>query len=75
MEPQESAVQYSRWNNIQDEVSISVSTLESSSCERVYNKLCTGKLGIAMKVVGGIILFWVIFIISYVTGYYIHKCK
>ncbi|XP_044527166.1 small integral membrane protein 1 [Gracilinanus agilis] len=75
MEPQESAVQYSRWNNSQDEVSMSVSTPESSGCERVYNKLCTGKLGIAMKVVGGIVLFWVIFIIGYVTGYYIHKCK
>ncbi|XP_016282927.1 small integral membrane protein 1-like [Monodelphis domestica] len=75
MEPQESTVQYNQWNNSQDEVSMSVSTLESSGCERVYNKLCTGKLGIAMKVVGGIVLFWVLFIIGYVTWYYIHKCK
>ncbi|XP_056660806.1 small integral membrane protein 1-like [Monodelphis domestica] len=75
MEPQESAFQYSQWNNSQDEVSMNVSTPENSGCERVYNKLCTGKLGIAMKVVGGIVLFWVIFIIGYVTGYYIHKCK
>uniref|UniRef100_A0A4X2M6G1 Uncharacterized protein n=1 Tax=Vombatus ursinus TaxID=29139 RepID=A0A4X2M6G1_VOMUR len=42
---------------------------------RICTKLCTGKLGIAMKVAGGIVLFWVIFIIGYVTGYYIHKCK
>uniref|UniRef100_A0A5F8GQZ4 Uncharacterized protein n=1 Tax=Monodelphis domestica TaxID=13616 RepID=A0A5F8GQZ4_MONDO len=39
MEPQESAVQYSRWNNSQDEVSMNVSTPESSGCERVYSKL------------------------------------
>ncbi|XP_016285187.1 small integral membrane protein 1-like [Monodelphis domestica] len=75
MEPQERAVQYSRWNNSQDQVSMNVSTTESSDCERVYNKLCTGKLGIAMKVIEGIFLFWVIFITGYVTGYYIHKCK
>ncbi|XP_056667052.1 small integral membrane protein 1-like [Monodelphis domestica] len=68
MEPQESAVQYSRWNNSQDEVSMNVLTPESSGCEPVYNKLCTGKLGITMKVVGRIVLFWVIFIIGYVTG-------
>ncbi|XP_056672033.1 small integral membrane protein 1-like [Monodelphis domestica] len=74
MEPQESVVQYSRWNNSQDEVSMNVSTPESLGCEQVYNKLWTGKLGISIKVVGGIILFWVI-IIGYVTGYYIHKCK
>uniref|UniRef100_A0A5F8H5S1 Small integral membrane protein 1-like n=1 Tax=Monodelphis domestica TaxID=13616 RepID=A0A5F8H5S1_MONDO len=75
MEPQESAVQYSGGNNSQDEVSKNVSTPESSGCEQFYNKLCTGKLGIAMKVVDGIVLFWVIFIVGYVTGYYIHKCK
>ncbi|XP_016279125.1 small integral membrane protein 1-like [Monodelphis domestica] len=75
MEPQESAVQYNRWNNSQDEVSMNVLTPESSGCERVYNKLCTRKLGIAMKVVGGIVLFWVIFIISYITGYHVHNCK
>ncbi|XP_016287312.1 small integral membrane protein 1-like [Monodelphis domestica] len=68
MEPQESAVQYSQWNNSQDEVSMNVSTPESSGCEWVCNKLCTRNLGIAMKVVGGIILFWVIFIIGYITG-------
>ncbi|XP_074074752.1 small integral membrane protein 1 isoform X2 [Macrotis lagotis] len=75
MESQESAVQYSRWNNSQDEVSMNVSATESSCCERICTKLCTGKMGIAMKVISGIILFWVIFIFGYTTGYYIHKCK
>lgn len=42
---------------------------------RTSRKLCTGKLGLAMKVLGGLALFWVIFILGYVTGYYVHKCK
>jgi len=28
-----------------------------------------------MKVLGGVALFWVVFILGYVTGYYVHKCK
>ena len=42
---------------------------------RVSQKLCSGKLGIAMKVLGGVALFWVVFILGYITGYYVHKCK
>ncbi|XP_043819111.1 small integral membrane protein 1-like [Dromiciops gliroides] len=75
MEPQESGVQYSRWSNSHDEVSMNVQASESSGCEQIYTKLCTRKLGISMKVAGKIIMFWIIFIIGYVTGYYIHKCK
>lgn len=45
------------------------------SHRRICRKLCTGKLGIAMKVLGGVALFWAIFILGYVTGYYVHKCK
>ncbi|XP_014345360.1 small integral membrane protein 1 [Latimeria chalumnae] len=76
MQPQETDVQYSRWNeNNQDEVSISVSATETSSYSRLYSKMCTGKMGIAVKVIGGIAAFWIIFIIGYVTGYYVHKCK
>ncbi|XP_006016284.1 PREDICTED: small integral membrane protein 1 [Gavialis gangeticus] len=76
MQPQDTGVQYRRWNNnSRDEVSVNVSTAEASGCRRVYNKLCTGKVGIAVKVIGGNILFWIVFIIGYVTGYYVHKCK
>uniref|UniRef100_A0A8D0GTE2 Uncharacterized protein n=1 Tax=Sphenodon punctatus TaxID=8508 RepID=A0A8D0GTE2_SPHPU len=42
---------------------------------RLYSKLCTGKIGIAVKVIGGNLLFWTVFVIGYVTGYYVHKCK
>ncbi|OCT72769.1 hypothetical protein XELAEV_18035751mg [Xenopus laevis] len=71
MQPQESiGVQYSRWNeNNQDQVSVNTNTTEAPVWRRVYTILCTGKLGIAMKVAG------IIFIIGYVTGYSVHKCK
>ncbi|XP_068098839.1 small integral membrane protein 1 [Hyperolius riggenbachi] len=77
MEPQEApGVQYSRWNDSnQDEVSVNTSNSEMPAWKRAYNVLCTGKLGIVMKVLGGLALFWIIFIIGYVTGYYVHKCK
>lgn len=42
---------------------------------RVSRKLCSGKLGISLKVLGGVALFWAVFILGYITGYYVHKCK
>ncbi|XP_008066929.1 small integral membrane protein 1 [Carlito syrichta] len=78
MQSPESGVHYSRWDDSsRDEVSVAAmsSTEEASCCQRLSRKLCTGRLGIAMKVLGGVALFWVIFILGYVTGYYVHKCK
>ncbi|XP_010348606.1 small integral membrane protein 1 [Saimiri boliviensis] len=82
MQPQESHVHYSRWEDgSRDGVSLGAdtrsvsSTEEASYCHRISQKLCSGKLGIAMKVLGGVALFWVIFILGYLTGYYVHKCK
>ncbi|XP_020731328.1 small integral membrane protein 1 [Odocoileus virginianus] len=78
MEPQESSIRYSRWENSHpDEVHVASgpSTEEASGWQRVSQKLCSGKLGIAMKVLGGVALFWVVFILGYITGYYVHKCK
>lgn len=78
MQPQESQVHYSRWEDgSRDGVSLGAvsSTEEASCCHRISQKLCTGKLGIAMKVLGGVALFWIIFILGYLTGYYVHKCK
>lgn len=46
-----------------------------ASLPRISRKLCSGKLGIAMKVLGGVAVFWAIFILGYLTGYYVHKCK
>ncbi|XP_054114706.1 small integral membrane protein 1 isoform X1 [Callithrix jacchus] len=78
MQPQESHVHYSRWEDgSRDGVSLEAvsSTEEASCCRRISQKLCSGKLGIAMKVLGGVALFWIIFILGYLTGYYVHKCK
>ncbi|XP_031235522.1 small integral membrane protein 1 isoform X1 [Mastomys coucha] len=78
MQSQESGVHYSRWDSSsRDEVSVTaMSSSEEASCyRRISQKLCSGKLGIAMKVLGGVALFWIIFILGYITGYYVHKCK
>ncbi|XP_038630032.1 LOW QUALITY PROTEIN: small integral membrane protein 1 [Scyliorhinus canicula] len=75
MNTDDTDVQYSRWNdNAQEQVTISISATEATGCKRIFNKFA-GKLGIVMKVLGGIAVFWIIFIIGYVTGYYVHKCK
>ncbi|XP_008149942.1 small integral membrane protein 1 [Eptesicus fuscus] len=73
MEPQDPSVQYSRW----EEVSVgAVSSPEEASCwQRLSGKLCSGRLGLTLRMLGGLALFWVIFILGYVTGYFVHKCK
>ncbi|XP_007905470.1 small integral membrane protein 1 isoform X2 [Callorhinchus milii] len=76
MQSQETEVQYSRWNeNSHDQVTIGISPIAASGYRKIYNRFCTGKVGIALKVLGGIITFWIIFMIGYVTGYYVHRCK
>nr|XP_004657762.2 small integral membrane protein 1 isoform X2 [Jaculus jaculus]XP_045005478.1 small integral membrane protein 1 isoform X2 [Jaculus jaculus]XP_045005479.1 small integral membrane protein 1 isoform X2 [Jaculus jaculus]XP_045005480.1 small integral membrane protein 1 isoform X2 [Jaculus jaculus] len=78
MQSNESSVHYSRWDDSsRDEVSMAaMSGTEETSCyRRISQKLCTGKLGIAMKVLGGVAFFWITYILGYVTGYYVHKCK
>ncbi|XP_006876582.1 PREDICTED: small integral membrane protein 1-like [Chrysochloris asiatica] len=77
MQPRESGVQYSQWKDSSlDEVSmVAMSDNEGASpCKRVCQKLCMGKLGITVKVVNGVVLFYTIFILGYATGYYVHKC-
>lgn len=78
MQSQESGVHYRRWDDSsREEVSMTaMSSAEEASCyRRISQKLCSGKLGTAMKVLVGVALFWVIFISGYATGYYVHKCK
>lgn len=77
MQLQDSGVQYNRWDSSHDEVSMASvsSTQKASSSEGLSRKLCSGKLGVTMKVLGGLVLFWAIFTLGYVTGYFVHKCK
>ncbi|XP_057606783.1 small integral membrane protein 1 [Hippopotamus amphibius kiboko] len=74
MQPQDSSIQYRRW---EDEVRVASGpgAEEAPGWKRVSRKLCSGKLGISLKVLGGVVLFWAVFILGYVTGYYVHKCK
>ncbi|XP_019490453.1 PREDICTED: translation initiation factor IF-2-like isoform X2 [Hipposideros armiger] len=78
MQLQDSGVQYSRWDDSsRDEVSVAAvsSTEEASSWERFSQKLRSGKLGLAMKALGGMAVFWAVFILGYITSYFVHKCK
>ncbi|XP_056585744.1 small integral membrane protein 1-like [Triplophysa dalaica] len=71
MESNGASVENNRWNeeNINMKVSDSQPTLI-----RLYNRLCTGQLGIAVKVAAFVTVVVVIFLLGYVTGYYVHRC-
>uniref|UniRef100_A0A3Q4BJA1 Small integral membrane protein 1 n=1 Tax=Mola mola TaxID=94237 RepID=A0A3Q4BJA1_MOLML len=60
------SVQYDRWN--EDNINMNV---EES---QIYNKMCTGNTGIAVKAIGGFIALFGAYLIGYVTGYYVHRC-
>ncbi|KAI1892580.1 hypothetical protein AGOR_G00135040 [Albula goreensis] len=67
----EADVQYNRWND--DNINLNVAA--SQSClMRVYDRLCTGNTGIAVKVAGALAVLIVIYMIGYVTGYHVHRC-
>ncbi|XP_055023416.2 small integral membrane protein 1 [Misgurnus anguillicaudatus] len=71
MESNEASVEYNRWSeeNINMKVPNSQSRLMG-----VCNRLCTGQLGIAMKLAALVVVIVVIFLLGYVTGYYVHRC-
>uniref|UniRef100_A0A3Q1BPV3 Small integral membrane protein 1 n=1 Tax=Amphiprion ocellaris TaxID=80972 RepID=A0A3Q1BPV3_AMPOC len=59
------SVQYDRWN--EDNINMNV---EAS----IYNRACTGNTGILVKAAAAIVGAVLIFVIGYVTGYYVHRC-
>ncbi|XP_026105458.1 small integral membrane protein 1-like [Carassius auratus] len=71
MESSEASVQYDRWNednmNMQEPHS-------QSRLIGLYNRLCTGRLGIVMKVGASLTMMVVIYTVGYITGYYVHRC-
>ncbi|XP_030641498.1 small integral membrane protein 1 [Chanos chanos] len=71
MESSDASVQYNRWDN--DNVNLNVSSSQSSFIQ-FYNRLCTGELGIAMRVLGSLTVMAAMYIIGYITGYYVHRC-
>uniref|UniRef100_A0AAQ6IIK0 Small integral membrane protein 1 n=1 Tax=Anabas testudineus TaxID=64144 RepID=A0AAQ6IIK0_ANATE len=64
-------VHYDRWN--EDNINMNVEATQSTTM-RIYNRLCIGKTGIAVKTAGALAAFVSIYIIGYVTGYYVHRC-
>ncbi|TKS77218.1 Small integral membrane protein 1 [Collichthys lucidus] len=64
-------VQYDRWNegNIDMNVEASQSTMM-----RLYNKACIGSTGVGVKTAGALAALVSIYILGYLTGYYIHRC-
>uniref|UniRef100_A0A3B3YBG3 Uncharacterized protein n=1 Tax=Poecilia mexicana TaxID=48701 RepID=A0A3B3YBG3_9TELE len=46
----------------------------SSSAGLLIQKVCTGYTGIVLKGVGALVALVVIYVIGYVTGYYVHRC-
>uniref|UniRef100_A0A3B4XYA4 Small integral membrane protein 1 n=1 Tax=Seriola lalandi dorsalis TaxID=1841481 RepID=A0A3B4XYA4_SERLL len=72
MEPNSAGcVQYDRWNENNVNVNVEAS---QSTVMRFYYRVCVGSTGIAMKAAGALAALVSIYIIGYVTGYYIHRC-
>ncbi|KAI4883084.1 hypothetical protein NFI96_011966 [Prochilodus magdalenae] len=71
MESGEANVQYNRWND--DNINLNVGASQTS-LNGIYNRLCTGQLGIAVRVAGSLAVMAAMYIVGYITGYYVHKC-
>ncbi|XP_006642131.1 small integral membrane protein 1 [Lepisosteus oculatus] len=75
MEPQDTDVRYTSWNeSTRDDVRMTGSS-SASGVLACYDKMFTGNLGIAVKVAAVLVFMIVIYLIGYVSGYYVHKCK
>ncbi|TSO77728.1 Small integral membrane protein 1 [Bagarius yarrelli] len=72
MESGEATVQYNRWN--EDNLNMNVAASSHTSLNGIYNKLCTGQLGVVVRVAGSLAVMASMYILGYVTGYYVHKC-
>ncbi|KAM4610112.1 small integral membrane protein 1 [Polymixia lowei] len=63
--------QYNRWN--EDNINMNV-TNSQSGVMGLYNRACTGNVGIVVKVAGALTALVSVYMIGYVTGYYVHRC-
>ncbi|KAK9515663.1 hypothetical protein VZT92_026290 [Zoarces viviparus] len=66
------SVQYDRWN--EDNINMNVEATQSAG-RRAYSRVCNGSLGVAVKAAGALAALVSVYIIGYVTGYYVHKCS
>uniref|UniRef100_A0A669CI01 Small integral membrane protein 1 n=1 Tax=Oreochromis niloticus TaxID=8128 RepID=A0A669CI01_ORENI len=61
------SVQYDRWN--EDNINMNVEASQSS-----LQIMCVGSTGIVVKAAGAAAALVAVYIIGYMTGYYIHRC-
>ncbi|XP_068454238.1 small integral membrane protein 1 [Clinocottus analis] len=64
------SVHYGRWND--DNINMNVEASQSTAM-RIYNRVCTGSLGVAVKAAGALAALVSVYVIGYVTGYYVHR--
>lgn len=64
-------VQFQRWN--EDNINMNVEGSQSTPT-RIYNRFCVGTTGIILKAAAALVALVVIYILGYVTGYYVHRC-
>uniref|UniRef100_A0A8D0CMG0 Small integral membrane protein 1 n=1 Tax=Sander lucioperca TaxID=283035 RepID=A0A8D0CMG0_SANLU len=65
------SVQYDRWN--EDNINMKVDAPQSTVM-RIYDTVCNGSYGVAVKAAGALAALVSIYVIGYVTGYYVHRC-
>ncbi|CAI5646873.1 unnamed protein product [Oreochromis niloticus] len=65
------SVQYDRWN--EDNINMNVEASQSS-LQMICNSMCVGSTGIVVKAAGAAAALVAVYIIGYMTGYYIHRC-
>ncbi|CAG6021129.1 unnamed protein product [Menidia menidia] len=65
------SVQYDRWN--EDNINMNVEPSQSA-VRRIYNRVCVGSTGVVLKSGAAIAALVSVYIIGYVTGYYVHRC-
>ncbi|CAG6021149.1 small integral membrane protein 1 [Menidia menidia] len=66
------SVQYDRWN--EDNINMNVEASQST-WRRLYSRVCVGNTGTVVKAAGAGAALVSVYIIGYVTGYYIHRCS
>lgn len=64
-------VQYDRWN--EDNINMDVEGGQST-LTRMYSHMCMGSAGVAVKAAGALAALLSLYILGYVTGFYVHKC-
>ncbi|CAL1605364.1 unnamed protein product [Knipowitschia caucasica] len=64
-------VQYDRWN--EDNINVDVEAGQSS-LTRMYSRVCGSSAGVAVKAAGALAALLALYILGYVTGFYVHKC-